>query len=186
MNDRENQKRLDRLAMEYLTAVEAGDFDSVAALWTSAETDPDLAAMLHGLNAELAADYASETQAAVVDQIVGAIEKHLPSAEVLRPEPPPLTAATVATYLRKNPPRGLTTDDLRLNDALLRSDEPLPAELGVPQVVAWGRRFGNAPEAYWKAFRAAALKLVMQVESAENYQMAARPAAKPKPAEGSP
>jgi hypothetical protein len=110
----------------------------------------------------------------------------MPSAEVLRPVPPPLTTATVAEYLRKNPPRGLTSDDLRLNDSLLKSAEALPTELGVAQVVAWGRRFGNAPESYWKAFRAAALKLLMQVESAENYQMAARPVGKPKPTEGTP
>jgi hypothetical protein len=183
MTDRENQRRLDRLAMQYLTSVEDGDFDRVEALWAEAEALPDLAAMLHGLNAEIAADRGSGARAAVADRIVDAIGRHMPSAEILRPDRPPLTAATVAEALRKNPPRGLTADDLRLNDALLRSGEALPAELGVGQVVAWGRRFGNAPEAYWRAFRAAALKLVMRVESAENHQMAARPT-KPKPAEG--
>ena len=184
MTDRDKQKRLDRIAMQYLTAVEAGDFDAVGLLWADAETDPDVADVLHGLNAELAAAHEAATRSEIGEQIVGAIEAHMPSAEVIRPGPAPVTVAAVAEYLRKNPPRGLTTDELKLNDVLRGSTEALPAELGVAQVVAWGRRFGNAPEAYWKAFRAAALKLLMRAESAENYQMAARPAAKPKPAEG--
>ncbi|MBA4190606.1 MAG: hypothetical protein C0467_21685 [Planctomycetaceae bacterium] len=185
MTNRENQKRLDRLAMEYLTAAEFSDFDTIEAFWTKADSDPELQEMLHALNAELAVDQDRNEQNAIGEQIIGAIEKHMPSAEVLRPEPTPLTVATVAEYLRKNPPRGLTVDELRLNDVLRGMMESLPTDLGVPQVVAWGRRFGKAPESYWKAFRAAALKLLAQVESAENYQMAARPG-KPKPTEGTP
>jgi hypothetical protein len=186
MTDRENQKRLDRLAMEYLTAVEGADFVAIETFWADAERDNELAEMLHGLNAELAADQEFETQAAISDRIVDTIEKHMPSAEVIRLPAGPLTVADVAEHIRKNPPHGLTVDDLRLNDVLRALADAVPAELGVPQVVAWGRRFGTAPEAYWKAFRAVALKLRMQRESAENYQMAARPGAKPKPPEGNP
>jgi hypothetical protein len=185
MTERENQKRLDRLAMDYLTAVDAGDFDAIEALWDAAATDPALADMLHRLNAQLAADQDAGSTAAVAGRVVAAIEAHMPSAEVLRPAAGPVTVADVAEHLRRNPPRGLSADDLRLNDDLRKSDEPLPADLGVARVVAWGRRFGNAPEPYWRAFRAAALKLLMRQESAENYQVAARPA-KPKPPGGAP
>lgn len=186
MTNRENQKRLDRLAMQYLSAVEACDFDAIEAFWAKADDDPELGEMLHGLNAELAAHYDDATRSELGAALVGAIEKHMPSAEVLRPVSTAVTVATVAEYLRKYPPAGLTTDELRLNDALRASAEELPAELGVAQVVAWGRRFGPAPEAYWRAFRVAALELRMRADApAHNYQMAARPA-KPKPAEGTP
>jgi hypothetical protein len=183
MTDREKQKRLDRLAMQYLTAVEAGDFNVIGLLWAHAEMEQDAAEMLHGLNAELLTAHDTEMRTMIGEQIIGAIEAHMPSAEVARPGPAPVTVATVAEYIRKKPPRGLTTDELRLNDMLRQSTEALPAELGVAKVIAWGRRFGNNPEAYWKAFRAAALKLLMEVESAQNYQMAARPR-KPKTPEG--
>lgn len=184
MTDRQNQLQLDRLAMKYLTAVEAGDFDAIEALWALADADAELADMLHGLNAELAADYDRATSDEIAGALVGAIERHMPSAEVIRPVNAPVTAATVAEYLRKHPPGGLTADEWRLNDALRASAEELPPELGVPQVVAWGRRFGAAPEAYWRAFRVAALELLMRADApTDNYQMAARPT-KPKPAEG--
>jgi hypothetical protein len=182
MSDRENQKRLDRLAMEYLEAVEAGDFDAIETLWVNAETDAGLAEMLHGLNAELVAEQDAQVRTAVGEEVLAAMRQHMPSAEVIGSERPPVTVAMVAEHLRKHPPAGLTSDELRVNDLLRVSAEVLPADLGVPQVIAWGRRFGAAPESYWKAFRAAALKLLMQRESAENYQMAARPA-KPKPEE---
>jgi hypothetical protein len=57
---------------------------------------------------------------------------------------------------------------------LRQSFRPVPAELGLSQVLEWGRQFGSVPETYWRAFRQAALKLRMQRESDGNYQMAAR------------
>jgi hypothetical protein len=165
MTDRENQCRLDVLAMRYLGALDAGDFHAIEALWKQAEGDPDLGDLLHGLNAELVADRQADTRAAVGREVVAAIEKHMPSAEVVRPASGPVTVAEVAEHIRKNPPRGLTTDELRLNDMLRASGEVVPTELGMSQVVGWGRRFGAVPESYWKAFRAAALKLRMQRES---------------------
>jgi hypothetical protein len=183
MTDRENQRRLDALAMRYLNALDTSDFATIEALWRLAEQDLDLGEMLHGLNAELVADKEVDARTTIGHEVVAAVEKHMPSAEVVRPVAGPLTVAEVAEHIRRNPPRGLTTDDLRLNDVLRTLPEVVPAELGVSQVVEWGRQFGVASEAYWKAFRAAALKLRMQRESAENYQMAARPG-KPKSAEG--
>ncbi len=185
MTDRENQKRLDRLAMNYLTAVNAADFDAIDVLWGAAAADSALADMLHRLNAHLAAEQEDAATDAVVGQVVAAITAHMPSAEVVRAAAAPVTVADVAEHLRRNPPRGLTADDLRFNDDLRRSAEPLPTDMGLSRIVAWGRRFGNAPEPYWRAFRECALLLKMRQESADNYQMAARPA-KPKPPEGTP
>jgi hypothetical protein len=183
VSDRDNQRRLDRLAMRYLLALDAGDFDTLELLWQRAETDTELGDMLHALTDEAATEHETERRAAATRAVVAGIEAHLPSAAVVRPDAGPLTVGQVADHLRKFPPRGLTIDELRLNDALRGSAEAVPGELGASQVVAWGRRFGLAPEAYWKAFRVAALKLLGQRESAGSYQMAARPS-KPKPAGG--
>jgi hypothetical protein len=180
MTDRENQKRLDTLAMRYLAAIDAADFDALDELWTQAANDSDLHEMLHGLNETLATDDESAGNA-----VVGEIRKHMPSAEIVAPVEGPLTIAEVAEHIRKHPPPGLTIDELALNDLLNRTNDAIPAELGLSQVVEWGRRFGSAPESYWRAFRQAAIKLRMRRESAENYQMAARPT-KPKPPEGKP
>lgn len=181
MRDRETQRRLDAIAMRYLTAVEAGDLDTIGTLWLEAETDVELGEMLHNLNAELVSEYDAEETAKVAGAIESAIEKHMPSAEVVRPHSGPLTVAEVAEHLRRNPPRGMTTDDLKANDLLRASTEVVPAELGLMKVVSWGRKFGSASEGYWEAFREAALLLRMRRESAENYQMAARPTKPPKP-----
>jgi len=174
MTDRENQHRLDELALRYVAAVEAEDFDTVGALWEQAADDPDLDAMLHGLHAELAAEQEAE-HAAIASAVVEQIERHLPSAEIIRPATGPLTVADVAEHLRRHPPAGLTIEDLRLNDVLRQLTDAVPTELGISQVIRWGTRFGSAPEAYWRAFRDAALDLWMQRTSAEHYQMAARP-----------
>jgi hypothetical protein len=175
MTDRENQHRLDELALRYLAAVETEDFDTIGALWEQAADDPDLDAMLHGLNAELVAEQEREELHAIALAVTDQIERHMPSAEVIRPITGPLTVAEVAEYIRRHPPAGLTTDDLQLNDVLRSRIEAVPAELGLSQVIRWGTRLGFAPEAYWRAFREVALDLWMQRTSAEHYQLAARP-----------
>lgn len=176
MTHRDNQLRLDGLAMHYLWAVEAGDLDAMDALWAQAATDPDLSNALTEIDAELAAEDDRSAAAAVV----GLLAEHLPSAEVVRPAAGPVTVAEVADHLRRHPPRGLTADELAVNDRLRAAADPLPDDLGLPGVVSWGRRYGPAPEAYWKAFRDAAVLLTLRRESADSYQMAARPA-RPRP-----
>jgi hypothetical protein len=175
MTDRDNQLRLDRLALQYLAALDAQDFDTVEAFWGQAADDDQLAEMLHGLHAELGAEQDARERDALDAAVVASIEEHLPSAEVIRPAAGPLTAAEVAEHIRRHPPAGLTTDDLRLNDVLRQVAAEVPETLGLRQVVRWGSRFGPAPEAYWRAFREAALELQMRRSSAEHYRLAARP-----------
>jgi hypothetical protein len=175
MSDRENQHRLDELALRFLEAVETEDFDTISALWEQAADDPDLGAMLDGLNAELVAEQERQEQAEIGAAIVEQLERHMPSAEVIAPATGALTVAEVAEYLRRHPPAGLTIDDLRLNDVLRGATEIVPESLGLTQVIRWGSRFGIAPELYWRAFREVALDLSMQRSSEANYQMAARP-----------
>jgi hypothetical protein len=175
MTNRENQQRLDRLALQYLAAVETEDFDTIDALWKQADEDAELDAMLYGLNAELVAEQDAQEHAAIASAVLHNVEQHMPSAEIVRPATGPLTVAEVAEHIRRHPPAGLTTDDLKLNDVLRKATEAVPAELGISQVIRWGTRFGSAPEAYWRAFREVALDLWMERTSAANYQLAARP-----------
>jgi hypothetical protein len=175
MINRQNQHRLDQLALQYLAAVETEDFDTVDALWRKAAQDADLDAMLHGLNAELVAEQDTQEHAVIASAVLGSVEKHMPSAEILHPVTGPLTVAEVAEYIHRHPPAGLTTDDLKLNDDLRKETEVVPAELGLTQVIRWGAHFGSAPEAYWRAFREVALDLWMERTSEANYQLAARP-----------
>lgn len=182
MTNRENQHRLDRLAMTYLAAIERGDFDAIDALWDQAADDFDLSEMLHGLNVELTNEQ-DESETVRIDRaVLEMLEKHLPSSEVVRSTSTGVSVREVADHLRRNPPAGLTADDVLLNDRLRTVLEEVPADLGISKVVDWGERFGVASDAYWRAFRHSALKLRMQRESEANYQMAARPT-KPKPPE---
>jgi hypothetical protein len=185
MTNRENQHRLDKLALRYLEALATEDFDTIDALWEQAAEDTDLGAMLHGLNAEFVAEQDAQETAAIVSAVVDTIEKHMPSAEVIRPTTGPLTVAEVAECIRRHPPAGLTTDDLKLNDMLRQAGDQVPSQLGISQVISWGKRFGSAPDAYWRAFRQTTLKLRMRRESETECRMAARPT-KPKPPEGKP
>lgn len=180
MTNRENQRRLDLISMQYLAAVDAGDFDALSAFWLQAQNDPDLVEMLHGLNAEIAAEQDAAQAATAKTAIDAVIEKHMPSAEVIRPATEPFTVAEVAEYLRRNPPSGINADDLTVNERLRASSSIVPLDLGLNAVANWGRQFGSVPESYWKMFRQVALMLRMRRESAENYQMAARPTKPPK------
>ena len=175
MTNRENQHRLDKLALTYLEAIEQDDFSTIETLWNQAADDPDLDAMLHELNAEIVAEQDAQQHSPITSAVLDTIEQHMPSAEVIRPITGPLTVAEVAEHIHRHLPAGLNNDDLKLNDVLRNVMEAVPPELGISQVIRWGTRFGSAPEAYWRAFREVALDLWMERTSAEQYQMAARP-----------
>jgi hypothetical protein len=185
MTDRQRQRQLDLLAIQFVDALEADDFETVDRLWTAAATDPELETVFLEMAGELAQTYEAEAQARVAAAVVDAVERHLPSAELIRPVAGPLTAAEVAEFIRRHPPAGLTTDELVANEQLRQSVQPVPTELGMSQVLDWGRQFGSLPETYWRAFRRAALRLRMRRESDLNYQMAARQTTR-KPPEAKP
>jgi hypothetical protein len=180
MNDRQNQLRLDLLVNRYLDAVETGDLETVSRLWAESENDTELQDALHAINEALAAETSDEAAGAAA--VTSAVERHMPSAAIIQPASGPITVGDVAEYLVRTPRFGLTGEDLRLNDKLRLLRDPLPDDLGLGDVLAWGAKFGDAPETFWKAFRQAALKLRMQRASEDTFQMAARPA--PKPQEG--
>jgi hypothetical protein len=185
MTDRERQRQLDLLAIQFIDALEAGDFPTIDRLWSACARDPELEAVFLETAAELAQTYEAEAQARVEAAVVEAAERHLPSAELIRPVAGPLIVAEVAEFIRRHPPAGLTTVEIAANEGLRQSVQPVPAELGLSQVLEWGRQFGSVPETYWRAFRQAALRLRMRRESDGNYQMAARQTTR-KPPEAKP
>jgi hypothetical protein len=175
MTDRNRQWELDRLTASFLAALDSGDLAAAEQLWHEAAADPDVTAAFTEAAAELAseADLAARVQADGV--IEAALRRALPALETVRPASGPLTAAEVAEHLRRTGVPGLTAAELAVNDVLARSTEPLPEQLGLSAVMAWGGRFGAAPKAFWKTFREAALTLRLRHESTGDFQLAARP-----------
>ena len=118
MTDRERQRQLDLLAIQFVDALEAGDFATVDRLWTAAAMDPELETVFFESAAELAQTYEPETREQLDEAIAEAVERHMPSAEVILPVTGPLTVAEVAEFIRRHPPAGLTTDEIVVNEKL--------------------------------------------------------------------
>ena len=129
MTDRERQRQLDLLAMQFVDALEAGDFKTIDRLWATAALDPELETVLIETAAELAQAYDAEAQAGVEAAVVEAVERHMPSAEVMRPAAGPLTVSEVAEFIRRYPPAGLTTDEIGANEHLRQSAVVVPLGL---------------------------------------------------------
>jgi hypothetical protein len=177
MTDRD----LDRITAAYLDALDRADFDALDRIWDLAATNADLEQALHELHVALAAEDEHDAQRQASAVVAEAVERHLPSAEIVRPAAGPVTVADVADELFRNTPGRLPPEAHALNAQLRSSRVELPQELGLSKLVAWAEaQFGPAPEDYWKAFRQAALKLELRRAAEAEYQLAARPG-QPKP-----
>jgi hypothetical protein len=175
MTDRERQRQLDLLAIQFAHALEAGDFETIDRLWNAAAMDTELEATLLGTATELAQTFDTEAQAHVDAAVVAAVEQHLPSAEVVEPTSGPLTVADVANELFRHTPDRLPAEAHALNEQLRSARVRLPDDLGLSKLASWGEiHFGTAPTEYWKAFRQAAIKLELRRAADAEYQMAAR------------
>src|SRR5262249_58902413 len=113
--------------------------------------------------------------------VTEAVEQYMPSAELFRPLAGPLTVAEVAEFIRRHPPAGLTTDEIAVNEQLRQSAQLVPAELGLSQVLDWGRQFGSLPETYWRALPQTALQLGVGRGSGGGYQIGRPPGARKAP-----
>jgi hypothetical protein len=181
MNPTDRHLWLDLTAARYLDALERDDFDAMAELWQLALADHELEAVLHEVHAGLLDEQASEAAAAAKEALTAAVEKHLPSAEIIRPSTGPVTVADVANELFRHTPDRLPAEAHLLNERLRASGEPLPADLGLTRLTAWAEaKFGPGPAEYWKAFRQAAVKLEIRRAAEAEYHLAARPAPKPE------
>jgi hypothetical protein len=181
MNPSDPRLRLDLAAARYLDALERNDFDTTAGLWRLALADPELEAVLREVHVGLIEEQAHEATAAAEAALTAAVETHLPSAAILRPAAAVVTVADVANELFRHTPNRLPAEAHLLNERLRGTAEPLPPNLGLPQLTAWAEAlFGPAPPAYWKAFRQAAVKLELRRAAEADYQLAARRAPRPE------
>jgi hypothetical protein len=179
MTPNDRRLRLDLAAARYLEAIERDDFDAIAALWADAATDAELAVALREVHAGLVEEqkWAADTTATVAV----AVEQHLPSATIIRPQAGPFTVADVADSLFRHPPDRLSAPAHEMNERLRTARDLLPADLALSKLSAWAEAlYGPAPAEYWQAFRQAALKLELRRSADAEYHLAARPAPKPE------
>jgi hypothetical protein len=162
---------LDVQAADYLTAIEAEDFDRQDAIWALAAHDAELEEALHAVHAGMS----EEADAKVATAVADAVATFLPSAEIIRPAGGPVTVGMVADELYRHTPDRLPAAAHTLNDKLRRATDELPAELGLSKLVAWAEaRYGATDPAYWKAFYEALIKLDLRRSAETEYQLAAR------------
>jgi hypothetical protein len=167
----------ERLALRYLDAHDAGDLDTIAALWEQAGADPELEHLLRELEEGLAQEMGlgGDWQADAA-RVLALARRHLPSA--FPPEEPrgPLTASDVARQLEAEPEfRRLGPADRAAHARLLADATPLPEALGQPPLDAWLRDLGVAPgPVYRRAFRKVAVLLDMARCQQEGRLAAAR------------
>lgn len=175
MTPRDERLRLDLFASRYLDAFESHNFDAMSALWEEAGTDANLEKVLHELHAGLLEEQLEQEAQSATNALTEAVTQHLPSAEILRPTPGPVTVAEVAEELFRRPPPRLSAAAHALNEQLRLAREELPDDLGVSKLIAWAEaKYGKGPHDYWVTFRAAALELDLRRASEADYQMAAR------------
>lgn len=173
--------RISIAAARYLEALEQDDHTALAALWQSAATEPELLAAFRDIHSGLIEEHESHARGRETASVATAVEEHLTSGELARTRAGEVTVAEVADELFRHAPDRLPAEAHVLNEKLRGLGEPLPAELGLPNLLAWAAaRFGPTPDAYWKAFRVAAMKLRIRVNSDTEFQLAAR-RTKPKP-----
>ncbi|QJW94154.1 hypothetical protein [Frigoriglobus tundricola] len=179
----QNRLRISIAAGRYLDALERDDQAAMDALWDAAAQDPDLLTAFRDIHAGLVEEQQHEALSRTTNRVTAAVAEHLTSAVVRRPSSGPMTVADVAEELFRRTPDRLSAAAHELNERLRSARDPLPADMGLSDLVAWAEaRYGAAPAVYWKAFREAAIRLEIQQASEVEYQLAARRA--PKPGEG--
>ncbi|HEY7329039.1 MAG TPA: hypothetical protein VH592_15460 [Gemmataceae bacterium] len=152
-------------ALRYLDALDAGDVAALAELWERAAINPQMEHVLgeltDGLAIEEGFDPAWKTDA---ERIRGLLREHLPSAFLTQTEPPPLTIGDVAARLQSDSVLGarLNAADKSVNSRLRADSTPVPEDLGLPHFEKWKTSLGiSASPHYWRAFRQAAVLLLM-------------------------
>lgn len=181
MTPNPDRVRLELLAARYLEAVELDDFETQEQLWKLAELDPRLVEVFRQVHEDLLAEQDEAEATRTTDAITSAVEQHLPSAEIVKPNHGRVTVADVANELFRHTPDRLPAEAHALNNRLRQSHEELPVALGLSKLIVWAEaKFGPAPVTYWKAFREAALLVRMRANTETAYQLAARKATKPE------
>jgi len=165
-------------AMDYLDALDAGDFEALAALWERAAEDAELEAFLRDLGEGLyetegpGADFEADA-----DLVRSLALRHLPAFGTPETPPGPLTVGDVARRLQAESGLGgrLVAEDREANGSWIAREEPIPDPLRLSGLDAWGRSLGlTAGPRYWSAFHRVAVMLRMARGQQESRLAAAR------------
>jgi hypothetical protein len=187
MSDHADRFWRDWAAIEYLDALDAGDFDALAAFWERAEADPELEALLREIGEDLevegtpGADFLADAA-----RVVDLARRHMPGAFPDDGPAAPLTAADVARRLEAEPEfRRFDAADRGAHSRLLAEAATVPDGLGQSRVDEWLRVLGVAAgPSYRRAFRKVAVLLDMARCQREGRLAAARRANPPKDEKG--
>lgn len=179
----------ERMAVRYLDALDAGDLETIVALWEQAATDPRLEALLDDLNVGLEAEEGLGTDLTTdAARVLELAHEHLSSAFPPDEPPGPLTAADVARRLEAEPEfRRLGPADRSAHARLLADATAVPDLAGQAQFDRWLQGLGVvASPAYRRAFRKVASLMDMARCQQQGRLAAARRAAPPTEPKGRP
>lgn len=170
--------RRERLIEQYILALDAADFDTVAQILHEAETDSELDRLLVEVDAALHAEANLPTLSEDAREVRVLLRRNLPSA-FLEPETSPPTVGDVAARLQAEHAAGkqlILAGDLHANDELLGNRSVLTIRMTRPAIREFAGTLGvQASERYWERFRRAAIELAMARDQGAPQQAAARP-----------
>lgn len=161
----------------YILALDAADFETVAAILTEATADPALAQLLAEVDEALYAEASLATRQEQKVVVRTLLLQHLPSA-FPEHETGPLTIGGVAAWLEAEHAAGrqlLLTGDRSANDALLGNRAALPGRPNQRLSRQVAEATGvQASRHYWERFRQAAVELSMARDQGSIQLAAAR------------
>lgn len=187
-NDATTAARRDASVERYIRALDAADFDTVAAVLTEAATDPVLAQLIQEVDEALHTEANLPTFNEHTRQVRLILRQTLHSA-FLEPASGPPTVGDVAVRLQSEHDSGhqpLLSGDLSANQALLGQTVRLTGRLTPRTIRDLTAPFGvQASDRYWELFRRAAGELRMIRTANARYQTAARPRTPRQPRDAS-
>ncbi len=174
------QRAREKAVYCYTSALERGDFESVAAVLAQAEHDAELERMIVEVNEVLEAEHEAVAAERDAVQVRELLHEHLPSgfaSDDGEVELPPLAVAAVVARMSEDAAqRGQMTQELvALVRQLAAERRPVPEELSLGAVrQLFSELEISASAALVKQFRAAAIYLAEGREHGQAYQAAAR------------
>lgn len=136
----ERRLMLEKMLLRYSVALEAGDFDTVAAILQAAEMDGELETMILALNDEYATELGPELYPEISASTLAedrALAAALIQAALLSNPPPALTVGEVFARIRADAARRLLPldrADLAATQAHTQTNTPLPEDLSLRRV----------------------------------------------------
>jgi hypothetical protein len=145
MNKQMHRLEREKLLLRYTTALDAGDFDTVALVLQMAEQDAELERMILEINDVMASELEEATDAQEDETVRELIHTHLRSAlsEVV-PELPPLTVGHVMARIHADAALAgkVERETLAATRSYQTADTPLPTDLSLRGVGKLLERLG--------------------------------------------